>query len=91
MTVARSSSGGVVTVQLPTSAVNVALPAFAAASRAAAPAVQQSIDISYPPEPTAANPPHNCKVQKKLFLFLLFFFLTGHIYFRGPRGYTINL
>jgi len=31
--------------QLPTSAVNVALPAIAAA----APAVQQSVDISYPP------------------------------------------
>ena len=35
------------TVQLPTSAENVALPAFAAA----APAVQQSIDISYSPGP----------------------------------------
>ena len=39
-----------VCVQLPTCADNVALPAFAAARRAAAaPAVQQSIDISYPP------------------------------------------
>jgi len=42
--------------QLPTSAVNVALPAFAGARRvasrtAAAHAVQQSIDISYPPGP----------------------------------------
>ena len=39
------------------SAVNVALPAFAAAA-AAAPAAQQSIDISLPAGPTAANPPH---------------------------------
>jgi len=52
-----------VCVQLPTSAVrgvNVALPAFAAGRRAvAAPAVQQSIGISYPPgHPCTANPPH---------------------------------
>jgi len=41
-----------VRVQLRTSGINVALPAFAAARRAAsAPAVQQSIDISYPPGP----------------------------------------
>jgi len=40
-----------VCIQLPTSAVNVALPTFAAVRRAAAaPAVQQSIDISYPPD-----------------------------------------
>jgi len=39
-------------LQLPTPADNVALPAFAAARRAAAaPGVQQSIDISYPPGP----------------------------------------
>jgi len=39
-----------VCIQLPTSAVNVTPPAFAAACCAApSPAMQQSIDISYPP------------------------------------------
>jgi len=51
-------------VQLPMPPDNVALPAFAAARRVAArllltagpPAVQQSIDISWQPGPTATNP-----------------------------------
>jgi len=42
----------VFTLQLPTPAVNVPLPAFAAARcGVAAPATQQSIDISSPPGP----------------------------------------
>ena len=50
-------------VQLPTSAVNVALPAFAAARRAAAPcccgAGRAAIDqYLLPAGPTAASPPH---------------------------------
>ena len=52
-----------VCVQLPTSAVNVALPAFAAARRAAAPCCcgtgRAAVDRYRPPAgPTAANPPH---------------------------------
>jgi len=52
-----------VSVQLPTSAVNVALPAFSAARRAAVPcccgAGRAAIDrYLLPAGPTAANPPH---------------------------------
>jgi len=52
-----------VCVQLPASAVNVALPAFTAARRAAAPrccgAGRAAIDrYLLPAGPTAANPPH---------------------------------
>jgi len=45
----RATKRVCVCVQLPTSAVNVALPAFAAAASLLLSAVQQSIDISYPP------------------------------------------
>jgi len=48
--------------QLPTSAVNVALPAFAAA----APVLQQPVDISYPPRANGSKPAACCSSGQQM-------------------------